>query len=154
MADEQDNMAKTLDMFSGKRAGSAAGSPPIKSSEEHFAADFATLKKSVIRPAFENIGGMLKQRGHGIHISEDPNGKIAIHIVPAGVEKSIHPYDWFPTFSVFGAPFTGSVGMHGRNMRPNSEATSGSRGDYKLAQVDRSVVEKALMKFIGEIANW
>ncbi|MBI3041251.1 MAG: hypothetical protein HYY78_00285 [Betaproteobacteria bacterium] len=47
-----------------------------------------------------------------------------------------------------------TVGLHGRNMRPNSESTSGSRGDYKPAQVSNEIVEKELMKFIGEIANW
>jgi hypothetical protein len=39
-------------------------------------------------------------------------------------------------------------------MRPNSDNGSGSRGDYKLAQVDQALVKKELMKFIGEIGNW
>ena len=142
---------KALDQFSGKRA---AGRQQVKSDEDAFAADFATLKLAVIRPAFETIGNNLKERGHEFNISEEPGGKISIHIVPAGVNKSIHPYDWFPTLSFFGSPFTKTIGLHGRNMRPNSEGTSGSRGDYKLAQVNQEIVEKELMKFIGEIANW
>ena len=123
-------------------------------SDPDFHTDFETLKLSVIRPVFETIGNGLKERGHEFNISEEPGGKISIHIVPAGVNQSIHPYDWFPTFSLFGAPFTKSVGLHGRNMRRNSEVSSGARGDYKLAQVNQQLVERELTKFIGEIANW
>lgn len=127
---------------------------PRNSSKSDFPGDFERLKLSIIRPAFETVGSELKGRGHEISISEEPGGKISIHIVPAGALKSIHPYDWFPTFSIFGAPFTGTIGMHGRNMRPNSEASSGSRGDYKPSQLSPEIVQKELMKFVGEIANW
>lgn len=44
--------------------------------------------------------------------------------------------------------------MQGRNARRNSEGGSGRRGEFKLAQVNQEFVEKELMKFIGEIANW
>ena len=143
-ADLDSKYGKALDQFTGTRAPST----------EDFPSEFAKLKLTVIRPTFENIGNMLKERGHQYNISEDSGGKISIHIVPAGVQQSIRPFDWFPTFSLFGAPITRTVGLHGRNMRPNSEASSGSRGEYSLAQVNNEVVEKELMKFIGEIANW
>ncbi|HET9403164.1 MAG TPA: hypothetical protein VFO57_01120 [Burkholderiales bacterium] len=130
------------------------GKPQSKTSEDDFPGEFEKLKLSVIRPAFETFGNGLKERGHQFNISEEPGGKISIHIVPPGVKKSIHPYDWFPTFSFFGAPFPKTVGLHGRNMRPNSEPASGSRGDYKPAQISRELVEKELVKFVGEIANW
>jgi len=119
-----------------------------------FPGDFAELKLSVIRPALETLGNKLKAHGHEISISEDASGRISIHIVPAGARKSIHPYDWFPTLSFVGAPFTRTVGLHGRNARRNSESASGPRGDYKPAQLSKEVVEKELMKFVGEIANW
>ena len=145
-------MGKTLDQLTGMANARIASPRTPAPVEDSFAAAYAELKRSVIRPAFENIGGMLATRGHEIHISEEPEGKIAIHIVPAGATRSIHPYDWFPTFALFAAPFTKSIGVHVRNARPNSEGSS--RGEYKLAQVNREVVEKELMKFIGEIANW
>lgn len=145
MTDSLDSKyGKALDQFTGTHAPGT----------EDFPGEFAKLKVTVIRPTFENIGNMLKERGHQYNISEDSSGKISIHIVPAGVQQSIRPFDWFPTFSFFAAPITRTVGLHGRNMRPNSEASSGSRGEYRLAQVNNEVVEKELMKFIGEIANW
>ena len=143
-----------LDPFTGKRGAGTGGKPQSKTAVDDFPGDFAKLKLSVIRPAFETIGNTLKARGHKINISEDAGGKISIHIVPAGVNKSIHPYDWFPTLSFFGAPFSRTIGLHGRNARRNSDSASGPRGEYKPSQVNKEIVEKELMKFVGEIANW
>lgn len=152
--DQQLKMGQALDQFTGKRNARADSALQRKTSEDDFPGDFARLKSTVIRPVFEAIGAMLTERGHEFNISEEQGGKISIHIVPAGVSKSIHPYDWFPTLSFYGAPFTKTVGLHGRNAKRNSESSSGQRGNYTLAQVTREVVEKELMKFIGEIANW
>ena len=154
IADPNSKFGNALDRFSGKRDTDTGGSPQGKAAEDTFVGDFARLKQSVIRPTFATIGNLLQERGHEFNISEEPGGKISIHIVPAGVNKSIHPYDWFPTLSFFGSPHTKTIGLHGRNMRPNSESSSGSRGDYKPSQINRDLVEKELMKFIGEIANW
>ncbi|HEY7657153.1 MAG TPA: hypothetical protein VH881_09850 [Burkholderiales bacterium] len=128
--------------------------PTGKAAVDDFPGDFAKLKLSIIRPALEDVGIKLRERGHEIAISEDASGRISIHIVPAGANKSIHPYDWFPTLSFIGAPFTKTVGLHGRNARRNSDSASGPRGDYKTSQVNKEVVEQELMKFVGEIANW
>jgi hypothetical protein len=147
-------MEKALDLFNETRDAATVGKQPDKPSKDDFPGDFEKLKLSVIRPALEDIGNRMKASGHKINISEEPAGKISIHIVPPGVNKSIHPYDWFPTLSFFGAPFTKTIGVHGLNMRPNGDNGSGARGDYKLAQMDKAVVEKELKKFIGEIANW
>jgi len=152
--DMKSKLGNALDQFTGKSGTGAGRLAANKAVEQDFATAYETLKVSVIRPVFEMVGNGLTERGHEFKISEEPGGKISIHIVPAGVNKSIHGYDWFPTFSFFGAPFTKSVGVHGRNMRPNSDSGSGSRGDYKPAQLSREIVEKELIKFIGEIANW
>ena len=152
--DQQLKMGHALDQFTGKRSADVDSALQRKASDDDFPGDFARLKSTVIRPAFEAIGTMLTERGHEFNISEEPGGKISIHIVPAGVSKSIHPYDWFPTLSFYGASFTKTVGLHGRNAKRNSESSSGQRGDYKLAQVNKGIVEQELMKFIGEIANW
>ena len=147
-------LGQSLDLFTGKRDAGTGAKLQSKAAVDDFPGDFAKLKLSVIRPAFENIANKLKERGDDINISEDAHGKISIHIVPAGAKKSIHPYDWFPTLSFIGAPFTRTIGLHGRNARRNSESASGPRGDYKPSQVNKQFVEKELMKFVGEIANW
>ncbi len=155
MTDERHlNMGKALDQFTGTRGPAMEGKLQAKPVEDDFPGDFARLKLTVIRPAFETVGILLKERGHEFNISEEPGGKISIHIVPAGVSKSIHPYNWFPTLSFFGAPFTKTIGLHGINAKRNSDGGTGQRGNYKLAQVNKDIVEKELMKFVGEIANW
>jgi len=84
---------KSLDLFAGKRDAGTSVNLQSKAAVDDFPGDFAKLKLSVIRPALENIGNVLKERGHEINISEDAGGKLSIHIVPAGATKSIHPYD-------------------------------------------------------------
>jgi hypothetical protein len=115
---------------------------------------FERLKATVIRPVFEAVGSGLEARAHGFSISEEPGGPISMHIMPPGVNKTIRRDDWFPTFTLFVATHSGTVGIQGRNMRPNSEPSSGSRGDYKQELLSTEAVEKELAKFIGEIANW
>ena len=155
MTEEQPFKAgKAPDSFTGKRSTGAEGKTQGKPAGEDFAGDFERLKLTIVRPAFETVGNTLKERGHEFNISEEPGGKISIHIVPAGVSKSIHPYGWFPTLSFFGAPFTKTIGLHGINARRNSEGGTGQRGAYQLSQITKAIVEKELMKFVGEIANW
>lgn len=115
---------------------------------------FERLKATVIRPVFEAVGRGLKARAHEFSISEESGGPISMHIMPPGVNRTIRRDDWFPTFTLFAATYSGTVGIHGRNMRPNSEPSSGSRGDYKPDLLSREAVEKELAKFIGEISNW
>ena len=151
---EELKFEKAPDPFTVKRSTDANSTLQPKIGEDDFPGDFAKLKLTVIRPVFEAVGNGLTERGNEINISEEPGGKISIHIVPAGTSKSIHPYDWFPTLSFIGAPFTKTIGLHGRNARRNSDGGSGERGVYKLPQVSKALVEKELNKFVGEIANW
>jgi hypothetical protein len=151
---EKLNNEKAPDLFTVKRSTDADGAPQRKTGEDDFPGDFARLKLTVIRPVFETMGNGLTESGNEINISEEPGGKISIHIVPAGTSKSIHPYDWFPTLSFIGAPFTKTIGLHGRNARRNSDGGAGRRGDFKPSEVSKALVEKELKKFVGEIANW
>ena len=128
--------------------------PKVAAVTEAFPEAFERLKVTVIRPVFDSVGNAMKARAHEFSISEEPGGQISMHIMPPGVNRTIRRDDWFPTFSLFAATYSGTIGMHGRNLRPNSEPSSGSRGDYKPALLSKEIVEKELMKFIGEIANW
>lgn len=121
---------------------------------ESFPEAFERLKVTVIRPVFESVGNAMKARAHDFSISEEAGGQISIHVMPPGVNRTIRRDDWFPTFSLFAASYSGTIGIHGRNMRPNSEPSSGSRGDYKPALISKEIVERELTKFIGEIFNW
>ncbi|GEM_PF-5693636 len=145
---------KTLNRAGVTGTADAAGIPQGRAASLRFAAEFAAAKQTTIRPIFESVGEKLRQRGHEIKITEEVEGKISIHIVPAGTKKSLHPYNWFPTLSFFEVPATKSIGLQGRNARRNAEGTAGTRGEFKPAQINPALVEQELLKFVGEIANW
>lgn len=138
----------------GKGAAGVPGKPGNGAAEESFDGDFAKVKVSVIRPAFDALAEWLKARGNEVEISEEPGGNISMHIVPAGIDRSTRSRDRFPTFSVLGSSLTGTVGLQGRNARPDSAAASGSRSVYALAKISNVVVEAELMKFVDEIGKW
>jgi len=98
--------------FTGRRNSAATEKAPGRIDEASFPAEFTRLQVSVIRPVFEAVGKTLTARGDEFNVSEEAGGRISIHIVPAGAKKSIHPYDWFPTLTFFGAPIAGTIGLH------------------------------------------
>ena len=138
----------------GKGAAGMSGKPGSGAVEDSFPGDFAKLKLRVIKPAFDALATWLKERGNEVEISEEPGGNISMHIVPAGVDRSSRSHDRFPTFSVLGSSLTRTVGLQGRNMRPDSAAASGTRSVYTLAQISNPVLEAELMKFVDEIGSW
>jgi hypothetical protein len=142
------------DRRTGKGAEGTPGKPGSDAVEDSFDGDFAKLKLRVIRPAFDALADWLRARGNDVEISEAPDGNMSLHIVPAGVDKATRSHDRFPTFSVLGSSFTKTVGLHARNMRPDSAAASGSRSVYTLAQISNPILEAELMKFVDEIGKW
>jgi hypothetical protein len=150
-------LTSSLDKTNRNPAKGAAGvyaKPGGSPVEDSFAGDFAKLKLRIIRPAFDALADWLKARGNEVEISEEPDGNISMHIVPAGIDKSTRSHDRFPTFSVFGSSFTRTVGLQARNMRPDSAAASGSRSVHTLAQISNPMLEAELMKFVDEIGKW
>ena len=103
---------------------------------------------------FDALADWLKARGSQVEIREEGEGDISLHIVPAGIDKSSRPHDRFPIFCIAGSSVTRTVGLQGRNARPDSAAASGSRSVYALAQFNTVILEAELMKFVDEIGNW
>jgi hypothetical protein len=155
-------MTSRLDKTSrhaGKGAAGMHGQPGSGAAEDSaienaFAGDFAKLKVKTIRPAFDALADWLRARGNEVEISEDPDGNISMHIVPAGIDRASRPHDRFPVFSVLGSSLTKTIGLQTRNMRPDSAAASGSRSVYTLAQISNVNLEAELMKFVDEIGKW
>ena len=151
------SLTSRLDKTSG-RAGKGAGGTPGKAGSDavggSFADEFAMLRLRVIRPAFEALADWLKARGNEVEISEEPDGSIAIRIVPRGVDRNSRPQDRFPTFSVFGSSFTNTIGLQSRNPRPDSAAAAGSRSVHTLGQINNAMLEAELMRFVDEIGQW
>lgn len=156
-------LGKLLDQYDDNRRAVEERKRQVKTDEETFQKGFANLRTSVVRPAFEAIGVILKARGHDFSISEDenagePGGKtteaaITLHIMPAGMEKSSQVNAQFPSLSFVTRHYNKTVCLLASNAVPKPSGAAGSRGDYQLAQIDTELVQAEVLKLIAGIVN-
>jgi hypothetical protein len=116
-----------------------------------------------VRPVFEAIGVILKERGHDFNISEDeyagePGGKtteatVSIRVMPAGMEKPSHDDAQFPSLSFATRHYNKTVCVHRSNAVPQFGGPASPRGDYQLAQIDKDLVQAELLKLIAGMVN-
>ncbi len=156
-------LGKLLDRYDEKRRVVEERRQQVKTDEDNFIKGFADLRTKVVRPVFEAIGAILKERGHDYSISEDeyagePGGKtteaaVSIRVMPAGLEKSPHDDAQFPSLSFVTRHYNKTVCIQSSNAIPQSGGPAGPRGDYRLAQIDEDLVKVELLKLIVGIVN-
>jgi len=156
-------LGKLLDQYDEKRRAVEDRRQQVKSDEDNFLKGFADLRTRVVRPVFDAIGVILKERGHDFSISEDeyagePGGKateaaVSIRVVPAGMEKSPHDDAQFPSLSFVTRHYSKTVCIHSSNAVPQLGGPAGPRGDYQLAQIDKELVQAELLKLIAGMVN-
>ncbi len=156
-------LGKLLDRYDEKRRVVEERRQQVKTDEDNFIKGFADLRTKVVRPVFEAIGAILKERGHDYSISEDeyagePGGKtteaaVSIRVMPAGLEKSPHDDAQFPSLSFVTRHYNKTVCIQSSNAIPQSGGPAGPRGDYQLAQIDEDLVKVELLKLIVGIVN-
>jgi hypothetical protein len=163
VADLNLELGKLLDRYDEKRRVVEERRQQVKTDEDNFIKGFADLRTKVVRPVFEAIGAILKDRGHDFSISEDeyagePGGKtteaaVSIRVMPAGLEKSPHDDAQFPSLSFVTRHYNKTVCIHSSNAIPQLGGPAGPRGDYQLAQIDEDLVKVELLKLIAGIVN-
>jgi hypothetical protein len=156
-------LGKLLDQYDEKRRAVEERRQQVKTDEGNFLKGFADLRTNVVRPVFEAIGVILKERGHDFNISEDeyavePGGKtteaaISIRVMPAGMEESSHADAQLPTLSFATRHYNKTVCIHSSNAVPQSGGPASVRGDYQLAQIDQDLVQTELLKLIAGMVN-
>ena len=156
-------LGKLLDQYDEKRRTVEERRRQVKTDEANFLNGFADLRTNVVRPVFEAIGVILKERGHDFNISEDeyagePGGKtteaaVSIRVMPAGMEMSSHDDAQSPSLSFVTRHYNKTVWIHSSNAVPQSGAPAGPRGDYQLAQIDKNFVQAELLKLIAGMVN-
>jgi hypothetical protein len=162
-ADVNFELRKLLDQYDEKRRAVEKRRQQVKTDEDNFLKGFAALRTNVVKPVFEAIGVILKERGHGFNISEDeyagePGGNtteaaVSIRIVPAGMEKAQHDDPQFPSLSFVTRHYNKTVCVHSSNAVPQSGGPASPRGDYQLAQIDEDLVEAELLKLIAGMVS-
>jgi len=156
-------LGKLLDQYDEKRRAVEERRQQVKTDEANFLKGFADLRTNVVRPVFEAIGVILKERGHDFDISENeyaggPGGKtteaaVSIHVMPAGMEKSSHDDAQFPSLSFATRHYNKTVCVHSSNAVPRLGGPAGPRGDYQLAQIDKDLVQAEFLKLIAGMVN-
>ncbi len=156
-------LGKLLDQYDEKRRAVEERRRQVKTDEANFLKGFADLRTSVVKPVFEAIGVILKERGHDFNVSEDeyagePGGKtteatVSIRVMPAGMEKSSHDDSQFPSLSFVTRHYNKTVCIHSSNAVPQSGGPASPRGDYQLAQIDKDLVQAELLKLIAGMVN-
>ena len=156
-------LGKLLDQYDEKRRAVEKRRQQVKTDEDNFLRGFADLRTNVVKPVFEAIGAILKERGHDFKISEDeyvgePDGKtteaaVSIRVMPAGMEMSSHGDAQFPSLSFITRHYNKTVCIHSSNAVPQSGGPASARGDYQLAQIDKDLVQAELLKLIAGMVN-
>jgi len=156
-------LGKLLDQYDQKRRAVEERRQQVKTDEDNFLKGFADLRTNVVKPVFEAIGVILKERGHDFNISEDeyagePGGKtteaaVSIRVMPAGMEMSSHDDAQFPSLSFSTRNYNKTVCIRGNNTLPLSGGPASPRGDYQLAQIDKDLVQAELLKLIAGMVN-
>lgn len=152
----RDELGKLLNLYDAQREATRAREQKIKDEDALFVANFAELRRSVIRPAFETAAALLAERGHKVTIAEqefsvDAGSKvteavISIHIVPSGTQASVRDDT--------GRPFSISTRHYTKTVLINTgQPLEGSKGTYLLEKIDQHRVEEELVKFVARLVG-
>lgn len=156
-------LGRLLDQYDQKREAVAARMRQVKADELAFLDEFARVKRSVVRPIFEQVGAVLRARGHDFTILEDEyaldqGGKtteatISIRILPARPEGSATGPDQHSSLAFATRHYNKVVEIHGGSEASRSGISAGPRGEYQLAQITVGLVRNELLKVVAEIAR-
>lgn len=156
----RDELGRLLDGYDARRGAEKARVDKAKQDDAQFLAEFAALRREVVRPVFEEAGALLAARGHRFSIVErefaaDPAGKvteasIALNVVPAGIGSAarVESHAW--TLSVSTRHYNKTVWFDA-GAAMNAGGFSGSKGAYALQKVDAHLTEDEVVKFIAGV---
>jgi hypothetical protein len=146
----RDELGKLLNQYDEQRRATLAREQKVRDEDALFVAQFAELRRGVIRPAFEAAAAMLAQRGHIASITEQEfsvaeGGKvseawIALRIVVSGAKDE----------SARSLSF--STRHYNKTVWINAgKPLEGTKGTYLLEKIDRARVEEELVRFVAGV---
>jgi len=152
----RDELGKVLDQYDERRKDVLAREQKVKDEDALFVANFAELRRTVIRPAFEAAGAMLAARGHNVTIAEqefsvDAGSKVTeagifIHLVPAGTQASLRD-DQGRALSISTVHYNKSVWVNA------GKPLEGAKSTYPLEKISRQFVEEELVRFVARVVG-
>ena len=148
-----------LDQYDATRHAAQARQDQAAADGALFLAQFAELRRSVVRPVFEAVGVLLKERGHDFSIEEQEfeeasAGKsteagIALHIVPAGMEKRTPADDDLRALSFTTRHYNKTISV--RNGAVPYEGAG--RAAHAPARITQQLVEEEVLKLMAALVK-
>jgi len=159
--DLRSGLARMLDQYDERQRVDRAREQQGRDDDTAFMAAFAELRRSVVRPVFEEAGRQLASRGHAFEISEREfdvgatgstvrEAGISLRIAPAGMPKPLHDGDHERSLSITTRHYNKTLWINAGRAN-EAGGVAGSKGAYPLAQVDRRIVEEAVLKLVGAV---
>ena len=146
----RDTLSKLLDQYDEQRPAVLAREQKVRDDDARFLAQFAELRRDVIRPVFEVAAALLAQRGHMASITEHEfavaeGGKtseasISLRVAPLGTKE-----ENARTLSVSTRHYNKTACINA------GKPLEGAKGAYPLEKIDRQRIEEELVRFVGEI---
>ena len=151
-------VTKLLDAYDARRRGDVEREQKAKDDAARFLADFAELRRSVIRPVFEAAGEMLEARGHRFSIVEQElvpgtagsinEAGITMRIVPSGTKAALH--EDRSSLSITTRHYNKTVWINSGEAH-RSGGIAGAAGAFALDKVTRQLIEDEMIAFVARV---
>ena len=155
-------LGKVLDIYDDARRAIEERNVKTVHDEAQFIAEFAELRRKVIRPVLEAAGAMLVGRGHAFSISEEEasapkpgnqggrgvEASISLHVIPAGTVALAG--DRARALSFTTRHYNKTIGI--RNGAVPYEG-AGSKAAYPPARITTELVEEEVLKLMAALVK-
>ena len=148
----RDELGKLLDQYDERRRTVLAREQQLRDADALYLAQFAELRRGVIRPAFEAAASLLAERGHLASITEQEfavaeggsatEALIALRIVVAGTREADAR-----SLAISTRHYNKTVWINA------GKPLEGAKGSYALDKVDRQRVEEELLRFVAGVVG-
>ena len=152
-----------LDQYDQKLKDIARRKAQVETDKQRFLDDFAALRSTLIRPAFEAAGAALERHGRRFAIVEqdysmEAGGKatessISLQVLPSVSETNGSAAKPIASLVYETRHYTKSICIGGRDSITNEDRSAGPRGDYQPAQIDREHVRKELLRLFSGLVS-
>jgi hypothetical protein len=149
-------LATLLDQYDAARRAVETRKHAAKAEETVFLERFAELRASVVRPVFEAVGALLKERGHAFSIREaeyaaasdgrTTEAVIELRVAPAGLESAAPADDHLRVLAFATRHYNKTVCV-----RNGAAPLPGANGGCALAQIDTQLVEEEVLKLMAAL---
>ena len=133
----------------------------LRSEEDEFLCKFQKVRKEVIWPAMEEVGGYLKNCGHEYRISQreetrdhqdrTQDANIKMSIFPGGTKSASYRDTSTPSITFFAQKFRRIIWGHRSTMMPGRGGSAGSFAEFKPEEIKRDMVEREILTLLKNV---